>query len=225
MIITIDGPSGTGKSTVTRLLAERLGFIYVDTGAMYRSVTYGILKHTIPLNDSQRIQELLDHLDFEVRLSENRQRFFFEKEEVTEKIREECISAHVSAVAALPAVRAKLVELQRGLAGTNNLIFEGRDMGTEVFPNAELKIFLTARPEVRAQRRLDELLQKKKDVVTLKSVLENINKRDALDSSREHSPLRPASDAQIIDTSDLSIDAVIERLVSLYQLKRSGTGR
>lgn len=214
MIITIDGPSGTGKSSVTKKLAKRLGFIHVDTGAMYRSVTYGVIKHGILPEETQKLQKLLDALDFEVRFFGEQQSFFFEGEDVTEKIRSEQVTAQVSAISAIAAVRQKLVQLQRQLAGKNNLIFEGRDMGTVVFPKAELKIFLTARPEVRAERRLRELQEKGNASLTLEIVLENINQRDTFDSSRELSPLKPADDALIVDTSDLSLDGVVNKLVS-----------
>lgn len=222
MIITIDGPSGTGKSSVTKQLARRLGFIHVDTGAMYRTVAYGVLKHQIQLDEAEKLQQLLDNFDFQVQLSEEKQRFFFEAEDVTEKIRSEKVTALVSAVSALAAVREKLVRLQRQLAGKNNLIFEGRDMGTVVFPEAELKIFLTARPEVRAERRLRQFQEKGDRSVTLEMVLGSINRRDTFDASRELSPLRPADDAVIVDTSDLSLDGVVDRLIALYQRIQMG---
>jgi len=218
MIITIDGPSGTGKSTIAKLLAEKLAFVHFDTGAMYRCVTYGVIKHKIDSKNTEQLQSLLDNFDFDIKIVDGVRRYFFEREDISEKIRGEAVTSHVSEISAIAAVREKLVELQRQLGEGKDAVFEGRDMGTIVFPNAELKIFLTASPEVRAQRRFDELKEKfpeDSENLDLNELLESINKRDTYDSTRKVSPLKQADDAYVVDTSGLFIDQVIEQLISI----------
>lgn len=209
MIIAIDGPSGTGKGTVARRLADRLGIIYFDTGAMYRALTYLCLKVEVAIEPSPALEKLLDTFDFRVERGNGSPRYWIGSEEVTESIRTERVEKQVSALAALPIVREKLVETQRALGSTQDAIFEGRDIGTVVFPNAELKIFLTARPRVRAERRFRELIQRG-EKTTVEEVEEAIERRDRLDSTREHSPLAQAEDAYLVDTSDLTIDEVVD---------------
>lgn len=221
MIITIDGPVGTGKSTISKLLAEKLAFVHFDTGAMYRCVTYGVIKHKIDPNNAEQLQSLLDNFDCDIKIVDGVKRFFFEGEDISEKIRGEVVTSHVSEISAIGAVREKLVELQRLLGEGKNAVFEGRDMGTIVFPNAELKIFLTARPEVRAQRRFDELKEKfpeDSENLDFNELLESIIKRDTYDSTRKVSPLKQADDAHVVDTSDLSINQVLEQLISIKNL-------
>lgn len=216
MIITIDGPVGTGKSTIAKLFAEKLGFVHFDTGAMYRCVTYGVLKNKVNPNHAEELESLLKNLDFEIKIIEGEKRYFFEGEDITKKIREEAVTSKVSEISAKTSVREKLVELQRRLGEGVNAVFEGRDMGTIVFPKAEIKIFLTAKPEVRAQRRYDELKEKfPKDSKNLdfNELLNSINNRDAYDSTRKVSPLKQAEDAYVVDTSDLTIDQVLEKLI------------
>lgn len=218
MIITIDGPVATGKSAVARKLAESIGFIFFDTGAMYRSLTYGILKHHIDINQPEQLQAFLDHFKFDIRNLRRDRLYFYEGEDITQKIRGRDVTLAVSEVSAKKAVRDKLISIQRDLAKGVNAVFEGRDMGTFVFPDAALKIFLTGRSEVRAKRRYDELKSKfpeeAKDL-TLEMCLDDLNKRDAYDSTREHAPLCQAEDAYLIDTSDLTIDEVVYRILEI----------
>lgn len=216
MIITIDGPIATGKSTIAKRLAHEVGFIYFDTGAMYRCLTYAILKNHTNLDDPKAIADLLEHFNFEIKVKHGDRFYFVDNEDVSLKIRGEDVTSNVSKVSAIAAVREKLVSLQRDLAVGVNAVFEGRDMGTVVFPNAQLKIFLTGRPEVRAARRFAELREKfREDTANLtqEKVLEEINKRDAYDSSREISPLKKADDACVVDTSDLTIDEIILKIL------------
>lgn len=216
MIITIDGPVATGKSTIAKKLAEAIGFIYFDTGAMYRTLTYGILKHQIHMDHEAQLQEYLKNFDMDIRVIKRERRYFYEGEDISDKIRQDEVTAAVSRVSAHKAVREKLVYLQRELSEGVNAVFEGRDMGTVVFPEAAVKIFLTGRAEVRAKRRFDELMGKypeeHKDL-TLEQCLEEITRRDQFDSTREHSPLCQAKDAYVVDTSDLGTEEIVFRIL------------
>lgn len=218
MIITIDGPSGTGKSTVAKLVAKRLGCTYFDTGAMYRSLSYVLLKKGLTQNDHKEIEAILDTFLFEIRKEEDGERYFANGEDVSKPIRGQEVTKFVSEVAALPFVRKRLVEIQRRFAENTHAVFEGRDLGTVVFPQADQKIFLTADARVRAERRYLELLQKNpslKDSLSLEEIERDINERDDRDSTRKASPLRKAEGAYEVDTSHLSIDQVVEEIVSI----------
>jgi cytidylate kinase len=218
MIITIDGPTGTGKSTIAKLLAERIGFIYFDTGAMYRCLTYGIIKHKIDYNDLKTVENFINSFNFEVKMLNNEKQYFYEDENITDNIRKEVVTCLVSQISAMPIVREKLVKHQRKLGESANAIFEGRDMGTVVFPKAILKIYLTANSMVRAQRRFAELAEKLPEEtahISVQHILENLNKRDSYDSSREHSPLQQAEDAYVIDTTYLSIEEVLKKILDI----------
>ncbi len=214
MIITIDGPSGTGKSTVAKRVAECLHFFYFDTGAMYRIVTWFFLQNHVDLKDAESVDRLLKEISFKTHLVGTQPRYFIDDVDVTEEIRSAEVTAAVSAVSALAPVRAILSEKQRALALQGDAVFEGRDMGSAVFPKAEIKIFLTARPEIRAQRRRDEMLVKQsKNTLTQQEVQEDLVRRDAFDSSREIAPLCIPQGAHVIDTSDLSIDEVVDSIL------------
>lgn len=216
MIITIDGPIATGKSTLAKTLAHEIGYIYFDTGAMYRCAAYGITKNNINIDDPQQLKEFLKKFKFEIKIKHGNRRYFVDDEDVTDKIRLRDVTSYVSKIAAKPEVREKLVALQREFSVGVNAVFEGRDMGTVVFPEAQVKIFLAGRPEVRAKRRYDELKAKypeqTKDL-TLEQALEDLNQRDNFDITRENSPLKQASDALVIDTSDLTIDEIIFKIL------------
>lgn len=216
MIITIDGPIATGKSTIAKALAREIGYIYFDTGAMYRCVTYGILKNKVNVDNPEQLKKFLESFNFEIKIKHGERRYFVESEDVTDKIRLDEVTSTVSKVSALHPVREKLVALQREHAVGVNAVFEGRDMGTVVFPEAQVKVFLTGRPAVRAKRRFDELKNKypeqTKDL-TLEKALEDLNRRDNLDTTRELSPLKQAPDALVVDTSDLTIDEIILKIL------------
>lgn len=224
MIITIDGPIATGKSTIAKRLAREIGFIYFDTGAMYRCITFGILKQHLNVDDSEALASFLKNFKFEIKIKHGDRFYFVDDEDVTLKIRGEEVTSNVSKISAIAAVREKLVLLQRELAVGVNAVFEGRDMGTIVFPNAQLKIFLTGRPEVRAARRFTELREKfprETENLTLDKVLEDINARDNFDTSRENSPLKQADDACVVDTSDLSLDEIILKILEFKDTIRT----
>ena len=222
MIITIDGPAGTGKTTVAQRVAKELSLPYFDTGAMYRSVAYVLLHEKIPLSDERRISELLADLQFEVRHTCGVQRYFVNDMDVTEVIRSPAVTNIVSPVSALAVVREALWKIQRRFAKKQGGVFEGRDMGTVVFPKAEYKIFLTARPEVRAERRLAELQEKRpSDVKNMsrEQMIQELVKRDEIDSTRTIAPLLCPKDAYVIDTSELNLDDVVARILEYYQKK------
>lgn len=222
MIITIDGPAGTGKTTVARKVAERLGLPYFDTGAMYRAVAFLILHEKIPLSDEKRISDLLANFNFEIVVYESDRKYLVNGRDVTDVIRSQAVTNIVSPVSALHVVREALWEIQRRFAQKRGGVFEGRDMGSVVFPEAPIKIFLSARPEVRAERRLAELQEKRPDEARDKShqqMLEEIMRRDQIDSSRAIAPLLCPPDAYVIDTSNISIDEVVERIIEYKEKK------
>lgn len=220
-IITIDGPAGTGKTTVAKKVAEKLNLPYFDTGAMYRSVAFLMLKEKIPLSDTEKIEKLLHHFNFEIREGG---RYFASGIDVTDEIRSQAVTNMVSPVAALAPVRQALWEIQRRFAKKQGGVFEGRDMGSVVFPKAPYKIFLTAKPQVRAERRLAELKEKRSleaQAKTHEQMLQEIMQRDEYDSNRSLAPLACPPDAFVIDSSDLTIDHVVEKIVEYKNQKRT----
>lgn len=229
MIITIDGPVATGKSTIAKKLASSLGYIYFDTGAMYRAVALELLNQNLDANDTDALHRLLDKFDFRIRVLQGERRYFVGENDVTDKIRSEKISQYASQISSNPFIREKLVALQRISANGVNAIFEGRDMGTVVFPNADLKIFLTGRDDVRGQRRYEQIVERfpeEKDSLTMEKVIADMKERDDYDQNREISPLRKADTAFEIDTSDLSTDEVVFKILEcrdLAALKRKST--
>ncbi len=216
MIITIDGPSGTGKSTVARKVAETLGFTYFDTGAMYRSVTWALLQKKIPLSDLASVEAFLAQFTFDIRIQNGRPHYFVMEDDVTEVIRSQHITDAVSEVSAIPSVRKALWKIQKAYSERQSSVFEGRDLGTVVFPDAEVKIFLDASPEVRAKRRLAEMQQKRPDEAASfneKSMQKELERRDAYDANRALAPLRCPKNARRIDTSEYTIDQVVEKII------------
>ena len=222
MIIAIDGPIATGKSTIAKALASEIGYIYFDTGAMFRCVTYGLMKHQINLHDSEKLTAFLDTFQFDIKVKNREKRYFVEDEDVSDKIRQESVTLKVSEVSAIAEVRHKLMLVQREWANGVNAVFEGRDMGTVVFPDADCKIFLTGHPETRAKRRFEELKARfPNDTLnlTLEKVLADINYRDHYDMTREISPLKQAGDAFVIDTSTFSIDEIVFKILEYKDTK------
>lgn len=219
MIITIDGPAGTGKTTVAKTVARELGFTYFDTGAMYRALTYGIITHGVDPDNPEALDSFLQSFPVTIKSHLGEKRIFLGIEDVTDKIRSNGVTSLVSKISAFRTVREKMVDIQRLLAKGVNAVFEGRDMGTVVFKDASVKVFLTATLEIRAERRYKELKEKFPDDpnITLQGVANDIQKRDAYDASRDISPMKPAEDAVIIDTSNLSIDEVVNRIIVLKE--------
>jgi len=210
--IAIDGPAGAGKSTVARAAAKELGYIYVDTGALYRAVGVYALKHGIATRDAENIEKMLPGVTVELRFIDGEQQVFLNGENVSGEIRTPEASMAASDVSAIPAVRSFLFDLQRDIAKKNNCLMDGRDIGTVVLPDAQVKIFLTASPEIRAKRRYDELIAKGSDV-SFDEVLEDLKKRDYNDSHREIAPLKPAENGVIIDTSYLTFEESVNKII------------
>ncbi len=225
IIVAIDGHSGCGKSTVAKQLAARLGYVYIDTGAMYRAVTLFALRNGLAADkkvDAPRLIERLGEINIEFRFNpETRQNeTYLNGENVEQEIRQLPVASHVSPVATIREVRAAMVKLQQKMGENRGIVMDGRDIGTVVFPDAELKIFMTASPEVRAQRRFDELTEKGEQV-DFNEILQNVMERDRIDSSREASPLKQAGNALLVDNSNLSREEQF-RLVLEEAEKRMG---
>lgn len=220
MIITIDGPSGTGKSTVAKRVAAALGFTYCDTGAMFRTIAYGIFSSKVDPLQEDSVKEFLKNNAIEVKLVSGKMHFFLKGIDVTEHLRSREVTEIASKIATIRAVRERLKELQKEIGKQGKCVFEGRDMGTEIFPKAEVKIFLTAEPAIRAERRYKELIEKdpkKYAGLTKEEILSDINERDERDSNRKEAPLKAAADAHILDTSHLTIDQVIDKILVIVK--------
>lgn len=221
LIIAIDGPAASGKSTTAQRLAQKLGYVYLDTGAMYRACALQAQRLGMDLNDAVAVASLLENLDIRVELSGLHNVILLGGQDVSLAIRSNDISRLASDISALPAVRHKMVELQRKMGARGGVILDGRDIGTFVFPHADLKFFLTASPEVRARRRWLEL-QKKGISATLPEVLEELLQRDKNDAGRALAPLAKAADAIEVDTSNMTVDDQVETLYAYIRAKMEG---
>ncbi len=211
--IAIDGPAGAGKSSISKTIAKEMGYVYVDTGAMYRAAALYAIKNNIEIT-KESLVPVLDDIKIDIKYENNEQHIFLNGEDVSDKIREPEISLGASSIAVIPEVRLKLVELQREIAKNNTVIMDGRDIGTYVLPDAEVKIYLTASVEERAKRRYKEEIEKGMES-DLEAVCEDIKKRDHNDSTRKFAPLRQAEDAILVDSSDLTFSEVVEKIKSI----------
>ena len=221
IVIAIDGYSSCGKSTLAKALAQKLHFIYIDSGAMYRAVTLYFIRNKVDLHNHEQVVEALKNIHLNFHSRDYQTHITLNDEEVSDEIRQMPVSDNVSAVAALREVRHEMVKQQQRMGRSKNIVMDGRDIGTTVFPNAQLKIFMTADPKVRAERRYKELNAKNPDI-TLEEVFENLAHRDYLDTTREESPLRRAADAVVLDNTNLTqeqqLQFALERLSLLYDL-------
>lgn len=217
--VAIDGPAGAGKSSIAKAAAKELGFVYVDTGALYRTIALYLLEHQIAPEDRLGVEAALPEISIDLSYGPQGQRMFLCGEDVTDRIRTPEVSMATSTSSAIPAVRAFLLELQRDLARKNNVLMDGRDIGTTVLPDAQLKIFLTASPEERARRRVKQLREAGQEV-EYEAVFQDIVKRDYQDSHRAAAPMKQAEDALLVDTSDLTFQQSVEKIVSLVKARR-----
>ena len=210
MIIAFDGPAGSGKSTIAKIISEKLGITCLDTGAMYRAVTLYFLENNVDFNDENQVKINLEKIELEF----INDKLYLNNKDVSVQIREKNVNDNVSFVSAIRIVREKMVDLQRKMSGKKSVVLDGRDIGTVVFPNADYKFYITASVDVRARRRYEEELEKGISNLSFDEVKKSMENRDYIDSNREVTPLRKADDAIEIDTSDMSIDEVLEKILS-----------
>lgn len=216
--VAIDGPAGAGKSTIARLASERLGYIYVDTGALYRSIAYFVISNNGDLDNSESIASFLPKIQVEIKFIDGVQHVFVNDEDVSDKIRIEAVSTGASKVSAVPKVREFLLELQRDFAKKYNVVMDGRDIGTVVLPDADVKIFLTASAEVRAERRFKEQIERGLKV-NFDDILADIKERDYRDENREIAPLKCADDGVYLDSSNQTIEENIQAVIDIINEK------
>lgn len=219
--VAIDGPAGAGKSTVAKGAAAKLGYIYVDTGALYRAVGVYALRNGIDTKNADGVSSLLPEISVELKFIDGVQHVFLNGDDVSVEIRTPDASMAASNVSAIPAVRAFLFDLQRDIAKKNNCLMDGRDIGTVVLPDAQVKIFLTADPEERAMRRYKELKEKGSDV-KYEDVLDDLIKRDYQDSHREIAPLKPAEDSVVFNTTGYTLEESVAKVISIIEEKTNG---
>jgi len=210
MIIAFDGPAGSGKSTIAKIISEKLGITYLDTGAMYRAVTLYFLENDVDFNDEKQVEINLEKIELEF----INDKLYLNNKDVSVQIREKNVNDNVSFVSAIRIVREKMVDLQRKMSGKKSVVLDGRDIGTVVFPNADYKFYITASVDVRARRRYEEELQKGKTNISFDEVKKSMENRDYIDSNREVTPLKKADDAIEIDTSNMCIEQVLEKILS-----------
>lgn len=218
-IVAVDGPAGSGKGSITQIVAERLNLVTIDTGAMYRSVTLAMLEQNVGIDDLDKIVEILKNIKIEFKEEENTKKVFLNGKDVTLKIRSKEVNEFVSPVSTIKIVREHLANLQREMAKTIDVIMEGRDIGTNVFPNADVKIYLDATPEERARRRFKQNKENGIDI-PFEEILKNVKERDYIDSHREIAPLKQAPEAIYIDSTGMTIDEEADEVIKIIEEKR-----
>lgn len=219
-VVAIDGPAGSGKGTITKLVGEKLDFVTFDTGAMYRAVSYYMIKNSISLTDKISIEKMLSEIDIKIEFENKMQVLYLNSQKLIKELRTKEVNEIVSQVSHIPQVRTAMVDLQRKLANGINVILEGRDIGTNVFPNANVKIYLDASAEERANRRLKQNLENGITNISYEEILENIKFRDNNDKTSDVAPLKKADDAIVVDSTDMSIDEVVETILKIIDEKK-----
>lgn len=212
MIIALDGQSGTGKSTLSKLVAKKLGFKYLNTGMIYRAITYYFVKNNILPNDMNEITNALSNINIYIKFDNDNQMVYVDNQDITPYVSSQEVQRNVSLYSQIFSIREKITEIQRVFAQNNNIVVEGRDIGTHVFPNADYKFFVTCNIEIRAKRRLDDLVKSGQNI-TLDEVVNSLKNRDYIDTTREFSPLKRADDAIDIDTSNSTIDQSVNEII------------
>ena len=218
--VAIDGPAGAGKSSISKIVAKKLGYLYIDTGAMYRGITWALLNAGISIDDVDAVEAALSKIQLELRVEETGLSVWVNGTDVSQDIRTQYVTSHVSQVASQKAVRTKLVEMQRHMASAGGVILDGRDIGSVVLPNAELKVYLTASVETRGHRRWLEL--KDSENISLEEVCRTVAERDAMDMNRQESPLVCVDDAVVVETDHLSIEETVQTLIDLIRKAELG---
>ena len=218
-IVAVDGPAGSGKGTITKIVGEKENLIYIDTGALYRCVTLSMVRENVKLEDLEKIQEILDTIDIEFKKEDDQKKVYLNGEDVSKEIRESAVNKFVSQVSHVVIVREAVTELSRKIAQGKQVIMEGRDIGTNVFPNADVKIYLDASPEERAKRRQKQNEEKGINI-PFEEIVENIKFRDNNDKTSQVAPLKQAEDAIYIDSSDMTIEEVAEKVIEIINRKR-----
>ena len=219
--VAIDGPGGAGKSTISKAVAAKLGIVYVDTGALYRTVGYYVRTREIDPHDTEAVSACLSEVTIEVKYVEGAQRVYLNGEDLGDRIRTPEMSMYASAVSAIPAVRAFLLQTQKDIAAKNSVIMDGRDIGTVILPCADVKIYLTASAECRAKRRYDELIAKGQQV-RFEDVLREMNERDEADSTREIAPAQAAEDALVVDNTGMNLEQSVDAIIALIRERTEG---
>ena len=218
-IVAVDGPAGSGKGTITKIVGEKENLIYIDTGALYRCVTLSMVRKNVKLEELEKIQEILDTIDIEFKKEDDQKKVYLNGEDVSKEIRESAVNKFVSQVSHIVIVREAITELSRKIAEGKQVIMEGRDIGTNVFPNADVKIYLDASSEERAKRRQKQNEEKGINI-PLEEIVENIKFRDNNDKTSQVAPLKQAEDAIYIDSSDMTIEEVAEKVIEIINQKR-----
>ena len=218
-VVAVDGPAGSGKGTITKLVGEKRNLVYIDTGAMYRCVTLDCINNNVDYNDIQGIEKILDNISIELKIEDGIQKVYLNGKDVSDEIREDKVNNFVSEYSAVKEVRAKITPMQQKMGQNQDIIMEGRDIGTVVFPNADVKIFLDCDVKERARRRYVQNQQKGINS-TYEEILENIIKREKINSTREVAPFIKAEDAILIDSTNMTIEEVVNRVIEIIDEKR-----
>ena len=220
-VVAIDGPAGSGKGTITKLVAEKMNLISIDTGAMYRCVALEMINKNVKLDDIDKIINILNNIKIELKKENNEQKVYLNGKDVTKEIRTDKVSKLTSPSSKIKEIRDKLTYMQRKMGENQNIIMEGRDIGTTVFPNADVKIYLDAKPEERAKRRYEQNLENGFTDQTYEEILESVKNRDLIDSTREIAPLKKADDAILIDSTNMTIEEVVKTTIDIIKKGKS----